>query len=221
MAETVPPAEPPAAGPGVGAVRRLVQFCRERDVALAYAAILLAVAVALRLMPAQRADRLVMASSTNLVNLRQHPPFVLVVSAFVEPSWWQAWIVVPLVWAFGEVQRWLGRAALVFTVVLGHVGVTLFVATALTAGIVHGRISLSVATAADVGASYGLVTVLGLLSARIPRAAVGWYRGGLTLALTGALLWGRSFTGLGHLVGWLLGLGLALLVRRNAQVRPA
>jgi hypothetical protein len=100
------------------------------------------------------------------------------------------------------------------TEVIGHVGATLVVATALTAGIVHGRIALAEVAATDVGVSYGLVTVAGLLAARVSPRVSGAYRALLSAALVGALLFGRSFTDLGHLVGWLLGLGLALLVSR-------
>ncbi len=173
----------------------------------------------LALMASERAHRVVVASSTNLVNLRQHPPYVLVVSAFVEPSVMQLWIIGPLVWALGALQRRLGRAATVVTVMVGHIGASLFVATMLTAGIAKGRISLTEATATDVGVSYGLVAVLGVLTVYIPRR---WRRPtvlGGTLALVGVLAVGRSFTDLGHLVAWAFGLGLSVLV--GAAVRTA
>lgn len=105
--------------------------------------VVVVVAVVLSLVPSSIADRFVINSSTNLVNLREHPPYVLLVSAFVEPSPWQLWIVVPLVWAYGTIQRWLGRAAVFVTWFFGHVGTTLLMSTILTAGIAHGRISLS------------------------------------------------------------------------------
>jgi hypothetical protein len=184
--------------------------------------VVVTLAVAVALMPDHQANRFVLDTSTNLVNLRQHPPFVLVVSAFVEPSIQQLWIVVPLVWAIGALQRWLGRAAVIITVVLGHVGATLFVATVLTAGIAHGRIALSEATATDVGVSYGLVAVLGLLSASFVRDFIRrWYLTALTAGLVLALVVGRSFTDLGHLVAWSLGLALALLVHRARTAGPA
>lgn len=193
---------------------RVRELASGRDAGLVYAGIVLAITVALGLLPGSVADRVVQDSSTNLVNLRRHPPFVLLVSAFVEPSGWDLWVVVPLVWAFGVLQRWLGRAAVLITATLGHVGVTVFVATFLTAGIVHGRVSLSEATATDVGVSYALVTVLGLISARLSRRLVRGYVVLLTLGLIAAVVLGRSFTDLGHLAAWVLGLGLAHLVRR-------
>jgi len=190
---------------------------RGRDVAVGCAAMVVAVAVGLAVAPDEVADRVISSSSTNLVNLQQHPPFVMVVSAFVVPSPWDLWIVVPLVWALGEVQRWLGRAAVLVVGVLGHVGATLFVSTALTAGIAKGRIALSEATATDVGVSYVLVAALGLLAARVDGARRRWYVAALSLFLVGSLLLARSFTDLGHLVAWALGLGLALLASQAGR----
>ncbi|HET9655973.1 MAG TPA: rhomboid-like protein [Kineosporiaceae bacterium] len=191
------------------------------DLALGYAGVVTALAVTLTMLPVRVADHLVIDSSTNLANLRAHPPFVLVVSAFVEPSVWQLWILVPLLLAYAELQRWLGRAAVVITAVLGHVGATLFVSTILAAGIAHGRIALSVRNATDVGVSYGLVAVLGLLTARIPRRWRPWYVIGLTLGFVVSLLGWRSFTELGHFSAWVIGLGLAVLVHRAQRLPSA
>jgi hypothetical protein len=92
----------------------------------------------------------------------------------------------------------------------------------LTAGIVHGRIALSEATATDVGVSYGLVAVLGLISASFVRDVTRrWYLTALTAGFVLALVAGRSFTDLGHLVAWSLGLALALLVHRARTAVPA
>lgn len=151
------------------------------------------------------------------MNLRQHPPFVLLVSAFVEPAVWQLWIVVPLVWVYGALQRWLGRGAVLITIVLGHVGSTLFVATMLAAGMVHGRAAAGAEQATDVGVSYGLVTGMGLLALRVsPRWRVR-YVAGVSTVVIALLVTGRSFTDLGHAVAWLLGLALAVLVGRGRR----
>jgi hypothetical protein len=188
------------------------------DVGLVYAAAVTALGLALTVLPDQVAARFVLDSSTNLVNLRQHPPFVLVVSAFVEPSVWQLWIVVPMVVVYGLIQRWLGRAAVVISAVLGHVGATLFVATILTAGIAHGRIALAQARATDVGVSYGLIAGLGLLAARVPQRWMPRYALGFSVALATALIVSRSFTSLGHLCAWTIGLALAVLVQRAQRL---
>jgi hypothetical protein len=184
------------------------------DLALVYAGVVIVLAIALTLVPERVAHRFVLDSSTNLVNLRAHPPYVLLVSAFVEPSIWQLWVVVPLLVVYRELQRWLGRAAVVITAVLGHIGATLFVSTILTAGIAHGRASLSQAHVADVGVSYGLVAALGLLAERVPDRWRHWYSTGFSAVFAFLLVAFRGFTDLGHLCAWLIGLGLAVLVGR-------
>jgi hypothetical protein len=194
-------------------LRRLL---RGRDLAFGYAGLVVVVTVLLAAAPDRVADRFVLDSSTNLANLRDHPPFVLAASAFIEPSPTQLWIVPVMVVVYGTLQRWLGRAAVVVTAVLGHVGATLFVATMLAAGIAHGRLSLAVAEVTDVGVSYGLAAAAGLLAARVPRRWLRPYLLGLGTVLVGLLLVDRSFTDLGHLAAWLIGLGLALLVSRAA-----
>jgi hypothetical protein len=188
------------------------------DLTVAYAGVVCVLAVALTVLPERVADRFILDSSTNLVNLRTHPPFVLVVSAFVEPTIWQLWIVVPLLVVYGVLQRWLGRAAVVITAALGHVGATLFVATIISAGIAHGKIALSQAEAADVGVSYGLVAAMGLLAAWVPRRWTPWYTAGWSAAFVVALVVGRSFTDLGHACAWSIGLGLAVLVHRAQRI---
>lgn len=192
----------------------LRRFARGRDVALAYGAVVVAVGLVLAVVPQRVADGFVLRVSTNLVNLREHPPFVVLVSAFVEASPAGLLLVVPLVWAFGALQRRVGRAALVTSAVLGHLTATLVVSTVLLAGIAKGRIALAEALAPDVGVSYALVTVLGLLTAWAPAGRRHGLVLGGTVALVAVLLVGRTFTDLGHVVAWAVGLCLALLVRR-------
>ncbi len=207
-----------------GVLHRTAGLLAGRDVAVVYALVVAALAVSISLLPGHRAEQVVLNSSTNLDNLRSHPPFVLLVSAFVVPSLWHLWVLVPLVWAYGTLQRWLGRAATVVTAALGHVGATLFVATILTAGIAHGRISLSVGHAADVGVSYGLASCAGLVTAHLPRRRAWVYATVVSAVLGGLLLEDRGFTDLGHLTAWAIGLGLALVVdrarRSDRRTRP-
>jgi hypothetical protein len=161
---------------------RLHRWWRDRDVALVYTAIVVTTTTILAVIPRPAATRFVLESSTNLANLREHPPLVLVLSAFVQPSPVELLILPPLIWAYGALQRWLGRAATIITAVFGHVGATLFVATILAAGIAKGRINTSTAHVADVDASYGLAAMAGLLVARVPRRRLTLY----TTAISGA-----------------------------------
>ncbi len=190
------------------------------DLALAYAGALVVVYVLVHWRSDPASHHLVVQSSTNLANLRDHPPYVLFVSAFVldDPSELLLLPVVVLVYALA--QAWLGRAATVVAAVLGHVGTTLWVAVLLTAGIFHRRISASVSFVSDVGISYGLACLTGLLVARVARRWRAWYVCAVVVAFCLPLLLamlgtGRpSFTQVGHASALLIGLGLAVLVSR-------
>ena len=200
---------------------RLRRLLAGADLAWAYVAVVLVVAVVVRVLPGTRTQDLVLESSTNLDNLRHTPLLVLGASAFVVSSLWGLWILVPLVVAFAAAQRWLGRAATVIVAVLGHVGATLFVAVLLAAGINDGLIDADVARAPDVGVSYGLAAVAGLLVARVPRRRRPWYALGLLAFAVAPLLADPDFTGIGHVTAVLLGFALAVLVNQAAhRARP-
>ncbi len=197
-------------------VRPLV---RDTDLAWAYAAVVLVVAVVARALPGA-SEELVLDSSTNLDNLRHTPVLVLVASAFVVAPLSGLWILVPLVVAFGAAQRWLGRAATLVVATLGHVGATLFVAVLLATGIERGWLSPAIAHAPDVGVSYGLAAVAGLLAARVPAGRRRWYVLGLLVVAAGPLAIRPTFTYVGHTIAALLGLALAVLVARANAARP-
>jgi hypothetical protein len=195
---------------------RLVALFRDADVAWVYAAIVLVVAIVVEAAPGTTSEELVLDSSTNLDNLRHTPLLVLGASAFVVAPLSGLWILVPLVVTFAAAQRWLGRAATVIVAALGHVGVTLFVAVLLAAGIEDRRLSPSLARAQDVGVSYAVATVAGLLAGRVPRRLRPWYVAGLLTITVVPLLLDADFTDVGHLTAVLLGFALAVLVSRAA-----
>jgi hypothetical protein len=194
-----------------GARGRVPPLFRGADLGWAYAGVVVAVAVAVRILPGSGPGQLVRDTSTNLANLRDTPLLVLSASAFVVSSLWGLWILVPLVVLFGAAQRWLGRAGTVIVAVIGHVGATLFVAVLLVAGLHHGRLDPSVVRADDVGVSAGL------LAARVPPRPRPWYVLGLLAAAAGPLLVDPTYTGLGHTTAVLLGLAFAVLVGRAAR----
>jgi hypothetical protein len=199
---------------------RVAPWVRGADVGWAYAAVVVVVAIVVRVLPGTRTDELVLDTSTNLDNLRETPLLVLGASAFVVSPLTGLWILVPLVVVFGAAQRWLGRAATVIAAALGHIGVTLFVAVLLAAAIDDGRLSPTLARAEDVGVSYAVATLAGLLVGRVPRRQRPWYAGGLLVLVVGALVIGPDFTDLGHLTAVLLGFALAVLVIRG-RAAPA
>jgi hypothetical protein len=191
---------------------RVRRLCRGRDVALGYSLIVVAVAITLAVAPRSVHDELVLRSSTNLNNLRHHPIYVLVVSAFVLASPVELVEIPLLIWAYGAVQRWLGRGAAVITGAYGHVGATLFVAALLATGITRGVISPAVAHVEDVGVSYGLAAVAGLCTIRVPRRWRAAYVTVLAAVLAVALVLFHTFTDIGHATAWAIGLGLAVIV---------
>ena len=187
------------------------ELWRGRDVAAVYAILVVAVStVAATQSPSLLRD-IVHTSSTNLVNLRQRPLSVLFASAFVISPVAGLWIVVPMVVAYGELQRWLGRVSLFVVAVLGHVGATLFVATMEVTELAKGRVGF-IAVRPDVGVSYGLAAVAGVLVVRVPDPWRRRYVIASLIVIVGQFLILRNFTGLGHLTAWLIGLAVAVPV---------
>jgi hypothetical protein len=176
---------------------------------LGYAAVLIAVSLALaELRPRARAHVIAQAS-TNLHNLAHGHLATLLDSAFVTDAgpmyFWLPCLVCLL--ALAELIWHSGRLALVF--ITGHIGATLLVACGLTAAIELHWLPLSVSRASDVGVSYGAVAVLGALTAAIPRRWRGaWIGFWVPVGLAAALL-GEDFTDVGHAVALLLGMLVA------------
>ena len=196
--------------------RRAWRLVRGSDLALTYSLIVVALAVVLALAPRSVHDRVVLESSTNLANLRDHPFSVLLVSAFVVSNLLGLWLIPFLALAYAVSQRWLGRRATVVAALVGHVGATLLVASVLVAGIRHGRLAASVAHEPDVGVSYGLACVAALITPRVPRSYRPWYVAGLVVFFVGPLMVRPTFTDLGHTCALLIGFGLAHLASRAA-----
>ncbi|NAZ80293.1 hypothetical protein GTR02_00460 [Kineococcus sp. R8] len=189
---------------------------RGSDLALVYALVVAAVAVALHAAPDHLQVRFVQETSSNLVNLRRFPLRVLLLSALVVPDLAGLWILVPLVVALTAATRWLGRGPTLVALVFGHVGATLFVASLLLAGVTDGRLDPSVARAPDVGVSYALAGVCGMLAARVPRRWRWAYVLVPTLGLGAVLAAAPDFTAVGHLTALAIGLGLGAVAHRAA-----
>ncbi len=184
---------------------------------VAYATILAATAWVLVLLGPRTENRIVLAASTNLDNLRHGRLETLLGSAFVADAGpvylWLPGLVCLL--ALAELLWHSGRLVMVF--VAGHVGATLLVAAGLAAAVKFGWLPWSVGFARDVGMSYGAAAVLGALTAAIPGrwrpAWTGWW---LAVALgTSALC--AEFTDVGHAVA--LVLGMLVGVRFGGPVR--
>jgi len=190
------------------AARTARGLARGRDLALGYAGILLGLALVLALQPDRVHEHLVLRSSTNLANLRDDPLVVLLLSAFVLPSSFSLWVLPLLVAAYSAAQRWLGRTATLLVALFGHVFATVFVAVLLAAGIAHHQLDRAVAREPDVGVSYGLAAVLAVIVYRLPPFSRRCMAVGGTVFLAGLMLVSATFTDLGHLTAWLIGLAM-------------
>lgn len=190
----------------------LADFWRGRDVGIVYSIIVIGASVWIALHPAPQTAALVESVSTNLENMRSHPLSVLAASAFVVDPLTQLLLVPVVIYVYGQVQRWLGRTALIAVVVLGHVGATLFVMSMEITALYRRIARFSIVVKPDVGVSYGLAAAVGLLAAHVPhRWRLPFGLG--CLAVTGAMLviW-PDFTSLGHLTAVVIGLGMAAAV---------
>ena len=207
-------------GSPVAVTARLVSGAGSVRVTLAYAVALVAVSLTLTALGRHAREDAVSRMSTNLHNLAHGRVTTLVGSAFVDGgSAVVAWLpgLVCLL-ALSELA-WRGRGMLLAFAV-GHVGATLIVAAGLAAAVETRWLPASVARASDVGISYGAAGVLGALTAAIPPhwrpAWAGWWIGTAVAAAPAA-----GFTGVGHVVALLLGMGLsAFLPSMTRWTRP-
>ena len=202
------------------AVRGVAALVARSDVALVYAAIVLAVFAWVEI----AGDPTIVANaSTNLANLQSHPIQVLFSSAFVVSAPADLVALPGLVVVYALAQNQLGRAATLVTIAVGHVLASLCVAVLLVTGIFHGFLTPEIATVVDVGFSYGLACVMGVLRASVSRRYRAWYVAGLLALWSWPIVLGSpmlrltttSFTDVGHTLALLTGFGLSTLAARN------
>jgi rhomboid family protein len=161
---------------------------------------------------------LLRTQSTNLANLRHHPIQVLFTSAFwLDAGVGPALLVVPFAVVLAPAERWLGTRRWLTVFALGHVGASMLTAGVIQFQLDHGWASKALVRTIDVGFSYGFAAVLGVLTHRV---AAQW-RVRYVLAITAALVVGiaisATFTDVGHLVAWGIGLGCRVFVPRSAR----
>src|SRR5947208_15422182 len=90
----------------LGLLRDAVRLVAASDLAVIYAAMVVVVAVTLQLLPDSVHQDVVLNCSTNLVNLRERPVYVLLMSAFVVSSLSGLWLVPWLMLSYAATQRW-------------------------------------------------------------------------------------------------------------------
>ena len=159
-------------------------------------------------------DRVVLANSTNVLNLEHGRIWTLVTSAFVTDGPISLVAVGQLLCltVLGEL-RW-GWRRLGQVLLAGNVVADCLVYALLRIGLAQGWLSVGVASAVDVGPSYGLHAVIGALATSLPG------RGRRLVVLLAVLIvvlpltHQPTFTDVGHLLS--TGVGL-LLGRRMGQ----
>lgn len=158
-----------------------------------------------RALTRREARRVQVANSTNLRRLDQEPTRVLSTSLFWldDRTWWPYVPLFVLVVAPAERRlgwwRWLGIG------LVAHVVATYAGQSYLRWSIKRGRAPRRLVNARDVGVSYFVLGVAGTLSGYLrPPGRVGWQIiGGAALAANAALR--PTFTELGHLTAYLVG----------------
>ena len=162
-------------------------------------------AVQARLSPDARRDRLV-RHSTNLANLAGRRLSVLATSALwtEKPTGPREAAILAAVNVPAEL--WLGTRRWLATVAMGHVGATLVSQALVWRGIRRGVVDAKMRDTVDVGVSYGTAAVAGVLTYRIPQPWRRPYIAGCGALYVIPAARKKTFTDIGHLAGYALGL---------------
>ncbi|RMI32543.1 rhomboid-like protein [Nocardia stercoris] len=184
-----------------------------------YAALLVAVTVAVASADEATRSKLVRHASTNLHNLLHGRLGTLFSSAFVIGDSVTALVVIPLlVCLLALAERRFGSARLVHIFLSGHVGSTLLVAAGLLFAVRHGWVSAAVMRVDDVGISYGAMALIGAFVAVVPaRLRVAWIVSWPAVAVAGMVL-GGTFTNVGHFVSVCIGLLAGAWLWRTGRI---
>lgn len=160
--------------------------------------------------------------STNLANLTRDPIRVLIVSALWTDSP-DLLIYLALFTLFLAVaEHWLGTLRWLVVVVVGHIGATLVTAAGIGVAINLGLAPRSLRHVVDVGVSYGLAAIAGVLTYYVARGTWRWSYIAIAYAITiGAVIATGSFTSVGHLTAFSLGLAMYPVTRGRPRWDPA
>lgn len=208
---------------GISVAERASAQRRWLPVTVGYVLLLVIVTMALADADADVQERVIEHSSTNLHNLLHGHVGTLLSSAAVIGDTDSALSIVPLfacLLALAELR--FGALQTVRVFLAGHIGATLLVALGLWVAVDAEWLPRSIGHAEDVGISYGAVALFGSLVALVPpRLQTAWATLWLLVAMEGVLA-GRTFTNVGHLVSYGIGvaLGVAMINRERVAHRP-
>lgn len=165
--------------------------------------------------------RILAATSTNLHNLHSGHVGTLLSSGFVIGDNNSSITNIPLLACLvALVELRFGAMHTIRTFLAGHVGATLLVAVGLWVGVRMHWETGSVAIAEDVGVSYGTMALFGSLIVIVPkRRRIPWAAVWLLIALKGVVDI-HDFTSFGHLLSYLIGTAIGVLVIVRGRVAP-
>ncbi len=193
------------------ACARVIAYVAAAPATFAYLAVVTGTAATLA---ASRSDidAVLRGRSSNLAALADSPPRGLLQSAFFVNGWPMLAVAALLAVGLAPVERWLGTGRWLAVFLLGHVVTSLAVAGAVWAAIAAGEVSPGLRRMVDVGVSYGFAAVAGVLAYHLPRRLAWAYSGAALGALLLVLAVHRTFTDLGHVLAFAVGLACLPLV---------
>ncbi|MET7422535.1 rhomboid-like protein [Dactylosporangium sp. NPDC005555] len=164
---------------------------------------------------AETRSRIVLANSTNVVNLQHHRIWTLVTSTFVLDERAGVVAMIPLLLLLSVAEVLWGWRRLLVVFFLSNAVASCLVYGLLLAGVRGSWLGGAITMASDVGTSYGSHAVGGALALTLPVRAWRFLVPLAMLVVVVPLLDGGTFTDVGHLLAVLLGFLAGWQMRRR------
>ncbi|WP_245663110.1 rhomboid-like protein [Nocardia inohanensis] len=187
-------------------------------VTLGYLLLLALSTILLTVLSDSAETKVVLHASTNLHNLLRGHLGTLFSSALIIGGGTVAWGVLLMfgaLLALSELR--FGGRRLLAVFLAGHIGATLLVAAGLWIGVHEDWLPHSITLAEDVGISYGAMALVGALVASLPSDFRFLWAAGWSALAVDAVLSGRTFTNVGHLLALTIGLALGYRMLKAAD----
>jgi uncharacterized membrane protein len=160
-------------------------------------------------------DRMILANSTNVVNLEHGRIWTLVTSAFLVDEQIQVLAVLQLLCLMALAELLWGWRRLLVVFFAGNVVASCLVYALLRTGVRNNWFPGAVVVASDVGTSYGAHAVSGAIALSLPVRARRFVVPLALLVVIVPLLGERTFTDIGHLLSTLIGFLAGFQIRRR------